>query len=455
MTSISLEQRLLAHLADLDRQGLRRRLRTFGLRRPGRIAMGDRELVNFSGNDYLGLSHHPTCIEAAARAARDQGTGAGASRVVSGGSDPASALEEALIHWMGTPAVLVFPSGYQANLGAVSAMAGPGDLIYSDARNHASLIDGCRLSGATLRVYPHRDAASLERLMEQESPGFGERFVVTDTLFSMSGALAPVERLAGLCERFPATLIADEAHAVGVIGPSGTGVVAACGVQAAVRVGTFSKALGSLGAFVATTPVIADWLVQRARSFVYTTFLPPAVLAASRAAVELAQGPEGDRLRGRVLGLASRLRDRLAAGGLQPEGEGTPIVSLSLETTTAATDVTISTATINGSVDPNQIANGAKVKFQYTTDSSSGACTGLGSITTSGFVQSETTTATEDAVLLGSFPADVSFALTGLTSNAYYCYCSPQRLDEMRADQAKRKAPPGYDRQCRDLWCQP
>jgi 8-amino-7-oxononanoate synthase len=339
MTPCSLERRLLAQLDDLDRQGLRRQLRVFGQRRPGRIVLGDRELVNFSGNDYLGLSHHPVCIEAAARAARDQGTGAGASRVVSGGSDPASSLEKAVIHWMGTPAVLVFPSGYQANLGVVSALAGPGDLIFSDARNHASLIDGCRLPGATVRVYPHRDVTALEQLMEQEPPGSGERFVVTDTLFSMSGALAPMECLSALCERFPATLIADEAHAVGVIGPAGTGVVAARGAKACLRVGTFSKALGSLGAFVATTPVIADWLVQRARSFVYTTFLPPAVLAASQAAVELVQGPEGDRLRGRVLGLATRLRDRLAASGLRAGGVGTPIVSLSLDSATAATGI--------------------------------------------------------------------------------------------------------------------
>lgn len=339
MTPASLEQRLRDGLAELDRNGLRRRLRTFGPRSAGRIALGDRDLVNFSGNDYLGLSQHPACIEAAATAARDRGTGSSASRVVSGGVDPTAALEDAVIRWMHTPAALVFPSGYQANLGTVSALAGPGDVIFSDARNHASLIDGCRLSGATIRVYPHLDLEALERMIEHEPPGRGERFVVTDTLFSMTGAVAPVDRLARLCELRAATLIVDEAHAVGVIGPAGTGVAAAQEAHPAVRIGTFSKALGSLGAFVATTPLLADWLVQRARSFVYTTFLPPPVLAASRAAIELTQGPEGERLRRRVLDLARNLRTRLEAAGLEPGGVGTPIVSLALTPATAATGI--------------------------------------------------------------------------------------------------------------------
>jgi 8-amino-7-oxononanoate synthase len=323
----------------LEQSGLRRRLQTFGARQGVLINDARRQLVDFSSNDYLGLSQHPKCVEAATRAVHDLGCGAAASRIVTGGVQPTTELEQALSEWMNGSTCLVFPTGYQANLGSISALATPRDLIFSDAHNHASLIDGCRLSGAKIVVYPHLDMSALDTLLRTHAPADGQRFIVTDSLFSMDGSLAPVKALTELCCLHEAFLIVDEAHAVGVLGPEGRGLWSVHGMTPHLLIGTMSKAAGGLGGFSSGAPVIGEWLVQHARSFVYTTFLPPPVLAANTTAIGILRSEEGDRLRSQVIEWADQLRAALGTIGIVTHGEGTPIVSISFVGNTEATRV--------------------------------------------------------------------------------------------------------------------
>jgi 8-amino-7-oxononanoate synthase len=321
-------------LRQLDAQGLRRRLTTIEDRRPGEICVDGRWLHDFTGNDYLGLTLHPECVLASQRALERGGCGSGGSRVVTGGVPPHGELEQ-LLHSVTGRSCIVFPSGYQANLGVLSAL-GSEDTIFSDAQNHASIVDGCRLSKAAVRIYPHGRWDVLERWLSEPSPG--RRWIVTDTVFSMDGSLAPVGELARLAQAHGAPLLVDEAHAMGVLG-DGLGLCAAHGVTPQLLMGTFSKGLGSHGAFVATTEPMAQWLINRARAFIYTTALPPAVLGASAKGLAISLSAEGDTLRKNVLGLAHRLRLHLQRAGLEPSGEGTPIVSLQFDETTRATQI--------------------------------------------------------------------------------------------------------------------
>ncbi len=314
-------------LRELDRQGLRRRVTTADGRRPGSICLDGIWLNDFSGNDYLGLSHHPRCLKAAGLGLQ-WGCGAGGSRIVTGGGPAQGDLEQSLATLYGAHCV-IFPSGYQANLGMLSALCQPGDTIYSDAHNHASIVDGCRLSGARIRVYPHRQWEVLESWLTEKGPG--RHWIVTDTVFSMDGGLAPLGELKRLSEAHGAPLLVDEAHAMGVLGPQGRGLCAHLGIQPDVLMGTFSKGLGGHGAFTMSSRNVAHWLLNRARPFIYTTALPPAVLSANREAVHLATGDCGQRRRQKVLHLASNLRKQLRSMGLEPSGEGTPIVSLSFK----------------------------------------------------------------------------------------------------------------------------
>jgi 8-amino-7-oxononanoate synthase len=247
-----------------------------------------RSLVNFSANDYLGLAADPRLAAAALRAAAEEGWGAGASPLVTGHSRSHAELERRLAEFMRTEAALVFPSGFAANNGTIPALVGRGDVIFADEKNHASLIDGCRLSRADVQVYPHRDMARLAELLEQTADR-RRRLIVSDTLFSMDGDIAPVADLVELSRRHRAMLMIDEAHAIGVFGASGRGIAELVGVEADVpiRVGTLSKALGSAGGFVAGSRKLIDWLLNRARSYVFSTAHPPAVAAAAIAALDI------------------------------------------------------------------------------------------------------------------------------------------------------------------------
>jgi 8-amino-7-oxononanoate synthase len=280
---------------ELDRlecSQLRRHLELLQSAQGALIRIGNQQLVNFSSNDYLGLAADPKLIAAAASALFRHGVGTGSSRLLVGDTAAHRELEAGLKTFLRSEAALLFNSGYAANTGVLSVLCGRGDVIFSDSLNHASLIDGCRLSGADAVVYPHADLIALERLM-RTTPG-RRRVVCTESVFSMDGDLAPLEGLVELCRRHQTALVVDEAHALGVIGPRGAGVCEQLGISAEVdvRVGTLGKAIGAFGAFAVTSTEVADWLVNRARSLVFSTSLPAAICAAARVGVELAASGE-------------------------------------------------------------------------------------------------------------------------------------------------------------------
>jgi len=297
-----------------------------------RIEVGGKTMLSFCSNDYLGLASHPALAAAAAEAAAREGFGASASRLVSGDLPAHRALESALAAFLGRPAALVFPSGYQTNIGVVTALAGREDLIVSDALNHASLVDGCRLSRARVEIYPHADAAAARRLLEAGAgASYRRRLLVTESLFSMDGDAAPLAELAAAAAATDSILIVDEAHAFGVLGPGGRGLAAAAGIAPDVLIGTLGKALGASGGFVAGPPALRELLVNRARTFIFTTALPPPIAAAGTAALALVAGAEGDGRRARlgehIRSLGAALVQRgLTRPGVGPVGPILPVV---------------------------------------------------------------------------------------------------------------------------------
>ncbi len=313
-------------LARLERQGLRRRL--FARQGPQgpTVRVEGRELIHFGSNDYLGLASDPRLAAAAAEAIRAQGWGSGASPLILGRSVAHQQLEEALARFEGTEDALVFPSGYAANTGTIAALVGPGDAVFTDRKNHASLLDGCRLSRADVRVYPHGDWQHLDRLLAR-SPA-RRRLIVTDGLFSMDGDLAPLVPLVEVAQRHGAMLLVDEAHATGVFGQQGRGTAEALGVEPhiAVRVGTLSKALGCAGGFVAGSRRLIQWLVNAARPYVFSTAGPAANAAAAMVALEIVQREPHRRTQ--LLARAAELRRQLAERGWNVGNSASQIIPL-------------------------------------------------------------------------------------------------------------------------------
>lgn len=301
-------------LGDLAAQDLLRRRHSHSGPQHSRIVIDGRELTNFSSNDYLGLAADPRLADAAQQAAGKEGWGAGASPLVSGYAASHQRLEERLAAFEGSEAALLFPSGFAANQGTIAALVGRGDAVFGDALNHASLIDGCRLSRAEVQVYPHRDCGRLSEML-QNAASFRRRLIVTDSLFSMDGDQAPLADLAGLAEQYDAMLLIDEAHATGVFGARGRGVAEALGVEDRVhiRIGTLSKALGSAGGFVCGSRALIEWLANRARPYIFSTAPPPALSAAAIAALEIVEA-EPER-RTRLLARSAALRDALRLQG--------------------------------------------------------------------------------------------------------------------------------------------
>ena len=292
---------------------------------PGpRITLDGQDVLNLASNDYLSLAGDRRLARAAAAAADEAGTGAAASRLIVGNHRRHVAVEAALADWLRVSGVRLFASGYAANVGVLSALAGAGDVVFSDELNHASIIDGCRLSRAEIVVFPHLDLGALERALHQHRGR--RRLVVSETLFSMDGDLADVAALAELCRRHDAALVLDEAHAIGVRGPEGRGVAADAGVVPDVLVGTCGKALGASGAFVATTAAVADLLWNRARSFVFSTGPSPIVAAAVEAAIAIVRSSEGDERRRTLAAHARRLREFVPAAGGAADSPIAPIV---------------------------------------------------------------------------------------------------------------------------------
>lgn len=295
---------------------------------PTRILRGGKQLLHFSSNDYLGMAWHPQVREEYQEIAGQNGVGSGASPLILGASAPYFRLVRTLAQWHGCESAVVFPSGYAANLGTITALAGPEDLILSDALNHACLIDACRLSKATVKIYPHRDVEALGRLLASSRNQFRMAFVITDTVFSMDGDIAPIEQIDSLCREFDAIGIADEAHAGGVIGKQGTGVLDQAQVDRShwIKTGTLSKAIGCVGGYVTGSNILCQTLHHRSRSFIYSTALPPALLAAASRSIEIIQ--HMDLQRHRLVELSSYLRRELEQAGYRTASDTTPIVPI-------------------------------------------------------------------------------------------------------------------------------
>lgn len=286
----------------------------------GEIVIGGKKVLNFSSNDYLGLAGDPRLKEASVQAIERFGCGATASRLLTGDLTLHEELETDLAKMMGSEAALVFGSGFLTNLGVLTTLAGRGDVVFSDRLNHASIIDGIRLSRAHCERYSHKDMAHLEELLKKSSETGGKRIIVSESVFSMDGDIAPLEELSRLARHYRATLIIDEAHAIGVFGRNGGGVSRIPGSKAQpdVIIGTLSKALGGYGGFVACSMPLRKLLINKARSFIYTTGLPPACLGSAREAVRLVVSePEAGKT---LLKKAQRFHGLLAQSGLRMAG---------------------------------------------------------------------------------------------------------------------------------------
>ncbi len=324
MKQTNFEVSLQAELDALREAGLFRSLRTVDSAQGPVISIGGKEYLNFSSNDYLGLANHPR-LRAAARAAIESfGVGAGASRLVCGNSRCYDLLEAALAEFKRKEAAIVFSSGYAANVGTICALVGEGDTVIIDKLCHASIIDGCRQSGATLRIYPHKNLKKLEDLLQQargaSKKGVSQAsvLVITETVYSMDGDLAPLPEIVELKDRYDAWLMIDEAHAAGIFGRHGRGVAEHFAVEDRVEVtlGTLSKALACVGGYIAGSRTLIDYLRNKARSLIYSTALPPSMCAAGAEAVRLVMSDEA-RVRREVLWRnVQQMKDGLAKQGI-------------------------------------------------------------------------------------------------------------------------------------------
>jgi 8-amino-7-oxononanoate synthase len=310
---VSLDDDVRTELAQLEATHRLRVPRVLDGQQGPRITLDGVQVLNLASNDYLSLAADKRVLKAAAAALEQTGTGAGASRLIVGNHRRHMALESTIADWLRVAGVRVFNSGYAANVGTISTLVGPDDIVFSDELNHASIIDGCRLARTQVVVYPHCDLGALESLLASRTGR--RRVVISETLFSMDGDIVDVEALSALAQRHSAALFLDEAHAIGVWGPEGRGIAAGAGVIPDLLVGTCGKALGGFGAFVATSASIAQLLWNRARSFVFSTGLPPSVAAGVQAAIEIVRGTEGAQRRGDLTALARELRSLLPGVG--------------------------------------------------------------------------------------------------------------------------------------------
>jgi 8-amino-7-oxononanoate synthase len=303
----------------LEKNSLRRSLRVISQTEGPRLTLGDRSLLNFSSNNYLGLARHTQVLEAVRQVLEHWGVGATSSRLISGTSIIHRDLEDALAAYLGRPSALLFPTGYMANLGVITSLVGQGDAVVMDRLCHASLVDAVKLSGARLLVYGHADLEAAERALER-SKSFRRRLLVTESVFSMDGDFAPLEGLLSLCRRYDAMSLVDDAHALGIWDTKTRGWD--------IVVGTLSKSLGSQGGFVAGSSELIDTLVNKARSFIFTTGLSPACVAAAHAALSLIQ--EDPKPREHLQKISARLRDGLRAAGSNTLGSQSQIVPVLL-----------------------------------------------------------------------------------------------------------------------------
>ena len=317
------------YLIELSGRGMLRTLREIESAQGPRVTIAGQEYLLLCSNNYLGLANHPALIEAACQATRDFGTGSGASRLISGSMSLHHRLEERIAAFKGTESALVFNTGYAANNGIIQGLLGPEDTVFSDSLNHASIIDGCRLSGARRLVYPHNDMSALAELLEREAgQRRGRWLIVTDGVFSMDGDLALLDQLADLKDRYGAWLMVDDAHGGGVLGARGRGTAEhyGCLDRVELQMGTFGKAFGSFGAYLAARREVVDTLINRSRSFIFSTSLPPGVLAANLAAIDLVDSEEGQRRRIQLEANRRLFSGMLTDAGLDLCGSSTQII---------------------------------------------------------------------------------------------------------------------------------
>ena len=323
---MSIESRASDLLGALRERGTHRQMRVMAGAQSTRMSVDGREVLLFAGSNYLDLAHHPEVVEAAAAAAREFGCAAGGSRLINGNLEIHHTLESELAEFLGTEAALVFSTGYMANVGVIPALARRGDLVISDALSHASIIDGCRLSHAEVRVFPHGDLDCLEKVLRETASTRREVLVVVDGIYSMDGDVAPLAELVPLAKRWGATVLVDDAHGTGTLGATGRGSAELCGVERDVDVmlGTLGKSLGSFGAFIAGSRALRELLVNTARSFIFSCALAPPQVAAARAALEVMRREPWRREH--LAQNADRLRHGLAQRGISTAPSTTHIL---------------------------------------------------------------------------------------------------------------------------------
>ncbi len=367
----SLESGLADELAQLKENHLARFLRNVESGGGPLVEIDGKSYVNFCSNNYLNLSTHKKVIQAAQEATEKFGTGGGASRHVSGNHALYEALEKKTAEFKGHESCLVFPTGYMANVGVLSALCHAGDTIFSDELNHASLIDGCRMGRAETKIFPHANMNALEILLKKHKNA-KQKFIVTDGLFSMDGDCAPLTEIAGLAETYDATLIVDDAHGTGTLGKNGRGIAEHFGLEGKIPivVGTYSKALGSLGGFVCASSTVIDYLKNKARSLIYTTALPPAVLAASLSALEVMQ--EEPWRRKKLHKNAKLLRENLMKAGCNV-GNGEhhiiPVIIGGTEETLALSQKLYDAGILAVAIRPPTVPDGtSRIRFSVMTE---------------------------------------------------------------------------------------
>lgn len=355
-------------LQEISGNGLLRTTRLISGRQSARVTHSGRDMLLLCSNNYLGLADRPELINAAVQAAESYGTSSGASRLVSGTMELHEQLENAVAIFKQSEAALVFNSGHAANTGIIPAIVKRGDIVFSDRLNHASIVDGILLSGAKMIRYPHNDHVMLEQLLEKYR-GKNRTLIVTDGVFSMDGDVAPLVELVALKQAYNALLMVDDAHGSGVLGECGRGSADQLGVAdfVDIKMGTFGKALGSFGAYAAVTSEMRTLLVNRCRSFIFSTSLPPAVLGASLAAVRIVQSSEGDLLRDRIRANTEFFRRSLNdAGFIIPPGttQIIPIITGSPETTMRFSEALLNDGIFAQGIRPPTVPAGSgRVRF--------------------------------------------------------------------------------------------
>jgi len=325
-------------LAQMAALGLRRALKSVDSPQGTTIVLNGREVLNFSSNDYLGLSNDARLKRAVVEAIEQYGLGAGASRLICGNMRAHEELEAQLALFKKSESALVFSSGYMANTGTISALMGRNDIVLSDKLNHASIIDGIILSRAKFLRYPHADVQALEGMLRTSDPT-QRKLIVTDSVFSMDGDKAPLKEIVDLARRYEAMVMVDEAHGIGVLGAHGGGLVEELGLQDQVdiQMGTLSKAVGVLGAYVCGTSLLREYLINKSRAFIYTTALPPALAHAAGVALQIIQ--QDDRLRGQLIDNAQYLLAGLKSLGFDTMNSSTPIIPVLVKDPARAMDI--------------------------------------------------------------------------------------------------------------------